>query len=147
MQEMKENAKSYFFNISLALTIEINSRYHVKPSEILRDRVSKNRKSFYSSSISHVVFMIFNLKLMQKNDENAKSHFFNISLVLTIEINSRYLVKPSEILRDQVSNNKKPFYSSSISHVGLKIFNPKLMQKNDENEKKPHFKHKFSACN
>ena len=64
-----------------------------------------------------------------KMKENAKSHFFNISLALTIEVNTRYIVKPSEILRNQVSKNKTPFYSSSISHVVLKIFNPKLMQK------------------
>src|SRR2546423_12253233 len=107
--KMKENAKSHFFNISLALTIEVNTRYIVKPSEILRNQVSKNKTPFYSSSISHVVLKIFNPKLIQKKMmKMRKSHFFNTSLALIIEVNSKYLVKLSEILRKQVSKNKTP---------------------------------------
>src|SRR2546423_6649574 len=101
--KMKENAKSHFFNISLALTIEVNTRYIVKPSEILRNQVSRNKTPFYSSSISHVVLKIFHPKLIQKKMKMRKSHFFNTSLALTIEVNSKYLVKLSEILRKQVS--------------------------------------------
>ena len=123
----------------MTLKIKVNPRYLVKPFENLRKQVPKNKKPFYSSSISHVVLKIFKPKLMLKMAKMAKKTFSHTSSSLHCKVHRRNLAKPFGLRRKQISKSKKAFSTSDPTLLVLKIFYPKLMQKRQEKCKKVTF--------